>query len=64
MPLSQCPKCGFTCRSLIFTAQPPACPECEARMSFIGRATADEKHRKLGTPKVSVPKLGHRLISN
>jgi hypothetical protein len=49
MPLSQCPRCGFTCRSLIFTTQPPACPECESQMSFIGRAALDED-RKLSSP--------------
>jgi hypothetical protein len=49
MPLSQCPQCGFTCRSLIVTTTAPTCPECESQMSFIGRATLDES-KKLRTP--------------
>jgi hypothetical protein len=49
MPLSQCPRCGFTCRSLMVTAQAPTCPECESQMSFIGRAALDES-RMMRTP--------------
>lgn len=43
MPLSQCPGCGFTCRSMFFTASAPSCPECERQMSFIGRAAIEER---------------------
>jgi hypothetical protein len=49
MPLSQCPRCGFTCRSLLVTTEAPTCPECESQMSFIGRAALDES-RKLRSP--------------
>jgi hypothetical protein len=45
MPLSSCPRCGFVCRVLWPSAEPPRCPQCESEMAFIGR-------RSLGAGKL------------
>jgi hypothetical protein len=60
MPLSQCSRCGFTCRSLMFTTQPPTCPECESQMSFIGRAALDE-NKKLRSPATTATAAAREL---
>jgi uncharacterized paraquat-inducible protein A len=45
MPLSRCPKCGFTCRVLLQGAKAPHCPDCEAQMTYIGRAALADGQR-------------------
>ncbi len=37
MPLSHCPRCGHVSRILWPVSDSPSCPDCDAKMNFVGR---------------------------